>query len=53
MFEVTGHRGARALSPENILAGFRLAADLGCAAVIENQPFEVMIESRNVLDAFR
>ena len=30
MFEVTGHRGARALSPENTLAGFLLAADLGC-----------------------
>lgn len=30
MIEVTGHRGARGLSPENTLAGFRLAADLGC-----------------------
>jgi glycerophosphoryl diester phosphodiesterase len=30
MIEVTGHRGARGLAPENTLAGFRLAADFGC-----------------------
>lgn len=30
MIEITGHRGASGLSPENTLAGFRLAAELGC-----------------------
>jgi glycerophosphoryl diester phosphodiesterase len=30
MIEVTGHRGARGLAPENTLTGFRLAADLCC-----------------------
>lgn len=33
MIEVTGHRGARGLAPENTLPGFRLAADLGCSNV--------------------
>lgn len=33
MIEVTGHRGARALAPENTMAGFRLALELGCDAV--------------------
>lgn len=33
MIEVTGHRGARDLFPENTLAGFALARDLGCHAV--------------------
>jgi glycerophosphoryl diester phosphodiesterase len=33
MVEVTGHRGARALFPENTLGGFRLARELGCHAV--------------------
>jgi glycerophosphoryl diester phosphodiesterase len=31
--EVTGHRGAADLAPENTLAGFRLALALGCHAV--------------------
>ena len=31
--EVTGHRGAADLAPENTLAGFRLASALGCHAV--------------------
>ncbi len=30
---VIGHRGAAALAPENTLAGFALAADLGCRMV--------------------
>ncbi|MBA7694245.1 Glycerophosphodiester phosphodiesterase, cytoplasmic [subsurface metagenome] len=33
MIEVTGHRGARALFPENTLTGFRRALELGCHAV--------------------
>ena len=33
MIHVTGHRGARDLAPENTLAGFMLAGDLGCHAV--------------------
>lgn len=31
--KVTGHRGAAGLAPENTLAGFQLARDLGCHAV--------------------
>ena len=30
MIQVTGHRGARELAPENTLAGFALANELGC-----------------------
>jgi glycerophosphoryl diester phosphodiesterase len=33
LIQVTGHRGARDLAPENTLAGFRLAHELGCDAV--------------------
>lgn len=33
MVEVTGHRGARGLFPENTLGGFRLARELGCQAL--------------------
>lgn len=33
MIQVTGHRGARHLAPENTLAGFRLAHELGCNGV--------------------
>lgn len=33
MIWVTGHRGARGLCPENTLAGFQRAADLGCHCV--------------------
>jgi glycerophosphoryl diester phosphodiesterase len=33
LIQVTGHRGARDLVPENTLAGFRLARELGCDAV--------------------
>lgn len=33
MIEVTGHRGARGLFPENTLGGFLLARELGCQAV--------------------
>jgi len=33
MIQVTGHRGARELAPENTLAGFALAWELGCHAV--------------------
>jgi glycerophosphoryl diester phosphodiesterase len=32
-FEVQGHRGARGLRPENTLAGFELAFDLGVSSV--------------------
>lgn len=30
---VTGHRGASLLKPENTMAGFRLAAELGCHSI--------------------
>ncbi len=33
MIQVIGHRGARDLAPENTLAGFALARELGCHAV--------------------
>ena len=33
MIQVTGHRGARLLAPENTIAGFTLARDLGCHGV--------------------
>ena len=33
MIQVTGHRGARELAPENTLAGFQLAAQLRCHGV--------------------
>jgi glycerophosphoryl diester phosphodiesterase len=33
MIEVTGHRGARGLAPENTLAAFGKALELGCNAV--------------------
>ena len=33
LIQVTGHRGARDLAPENTLAAFGLARDLGCEAV--------------------
>jgi len=32
-FEVQGHRGARGLRPENTLAGFELALDLGVSSI--------------------
>ena len=33
MLEITGHRGARDLYPENTLGGFRLAGEIGCNRV--------------------
>jgi glycerophosphoryl diester phosphodiesterase len=32
-FEVQGHRGARGLAPENTLAGFEIALDVGVASI--------------------
>ena len=32
-FEVQGHRGARGLAPENTLAGFEIALDLGVSSI--------------------